>query len=100
MYIKDEVMTLVSVTHRSGISKAGSNYDFYLATLADDRFNRFDAMVTDGLKTFDGKLVPLLQSFLEGKESVEPLPVVVNLILSPRGMGLTLSLLTVEEESK
>jgi len=85
MFINDEVMTLIGVSHKSGTSKTGKPYDFFLASLGDDQFNRFEALVSDSLKTFDGKLVPLLQTTLEANENAVPTRVVVNLSVVPRG---------------
>lgn len=96
MYINEEEMVLLSCTRKTGIGKkSGQPYDFYIAQLGDAQFNKFDAIVSDDLKTFDGSLVPILRQAAEGDE--RPVKVLASFTLVPRGFSLSLTLRRIDE---
>jgi len=90
MQVKDEVLTLLALTHKTGIGKtSGSPYDFYTVDLGDEEFNKLSATVGDSVKDFGGNLPDFLIGHAEEKRKV-----VVDLDVKPdaRGYGVKLVL--------
>jgi len=85
MKILDEVVILKRVTHKTGSTKEGKPYSFYVATVIDDDYNKFECTLPERLKE-DGFMPDWIEEMT--KDDAPEREVIVDFDVVPDGYGV------------
>jgi len=93
MKILDEVVILKRVVNKTGSTAKGAPYNFYVATIIDDDYNKYECTLPERLKE-DGFMPEWIMAMT--KEDAEEKSVVADFDVLPDGYGVKMKVINMK----